>query len=60
MKSNSGVRRADEMEALEEVFKDMDAAEHSEIKEELHAVKKICQKKKSKTKAGSCKDNDAM
>ena len=60
VKSGSELRRANEMEALEETFAGMEAAENSGIKEELGAVKKMCQKKKSKTKAGSSKHSDAL
>ena len=60
MKSGSEIRRADGMEALEEAFKGMDAAENRGIKEELGAVKKLCQKKKSKSKAGSGKEGDVL
>ena len=38
----------------------MEAAENRGIKEELGAVKKMCQKKKSKANAGSRKDGDAL
>ena len=60
VKGGSELRRADEMEALEEAFAVMEALENSEIKEKLGAVKKMCQKKKSKTKAGSSKHSDAL
>ena len=60
VKGDSEARAADEMEALEETFAGMEAVENSETKEKLGAVKKMCQKKMSKTKAGSCKDGDAL
>ena len=53
VKIGSELRRADEMETLEEIFADMEAAENSGIKEELGApgaMKKMFQKKKSKVK----------
>ena len=58
VKRCSELRRADEMEVLEITFgmAGMDAAENNGIREELGAVKRMCQKKKSKTKAGSSKE----
>ena len=60
VKRGSELRRADEMEVLEKTFACMDAAENIGIKKELGAVKKICEKKKSKTKAVSSKDGDVL
>ena len=50
VKIGSELRRADEMETLEATFACMEAAENSGINEELDAMKKMCQKKKSNVK----------
>ena len=51
---------ANAMEALDKAFARMGPSQDSRVKKEVEAVKKMCQKKKMKTKAGSRKDGDVL
>ena len=48
------------MEALDEAFASMCTSEDSGVKNDIEAVKKICQQKKMKSKAGSRKGSDVL
>ena len=48
------------MVALDEAFASMCTSEDSGVKNDIEAVKKMCQEKKMKPKAGSRKGSDVL